>query len=128
MDIRTTYREIAAAIEATAPATFDELKALVDQQLKARPAPSAPMAPLRSQLSRRPDLEALAPGPKAFKAAKLKAPKAAAKPRAKRASSRNPRGPKAWSFRQRVDVNKRQRADHLARSFQLSNKLDSRRC
>ena len=85
--IRTTYREIAADIEATAPASFEELKALVDQHLQARPAPIAPMAVFRSQLSLRPKLDTQAPGPKVRKAAK---PKAAAKPQAKRAPSRKP--------------------------------------
>ncbi len=85
--IRTTYREIAAAIEATAPASFEELKALVDQHLAARPAPVAPMAAVRSQLSPRPDLDAPVPGVKARKTAN---PKAAPKPRAKRTPSRKP--------------------------------------
>ena len=95
--IRTTYREIAANIEATAPASFKELKALVDQQLEARPAPVAPLAAFRSQLSFRSDLDALPSGSKARKAAKPKASTAASKPRvaaskprAKRTSSRKP--------------------------------------
>ena len=86
--IRTTYREIAADIEATAPATFQELKSLVDHHLAARPAPVAPKATFRSQLSLRPDLDAPAPGTKARKEVKPEARKTAARPRAKRAPSR----------------------------------------
>ena len=85
--IRTTYREIAADIDARAPASFEELKALVDQQLAARPAPVAPMAAFRSQLSLRPDLDIPVLGVKVRKTAK---PKAASKPRAKRTTSRKP--------------------------------------
>ncbi|MGY3088539.1 hypothetical protein ACVWYF_001572 [Hymenobacter sp. UYAg731] len=92
--IRTTYREIAADIEAQAPASFKALKALVDQHLKVRPAPVMPVAAFRSQLSLRPGLDAPAPAPKPQTANhknRKSAPKPAApKPRTKRAPSRKP--------------------------------------
>ena len=87
--VRTTYREIATDIQATAPASFPELKALVDRHLKYRPVAPTLLtdADIRSQLSMRQLLEAplAAPqtrkGPTAAPAAVPKASKPAAKPR-----------------------------------------------
>ncbi|MDQ2771677.1 MAG: DUF1353 domain-containing protein [Bacteroidota bacterium] len=88
--IRTTYREIAADIEAQAPTSFEELKALVDAHLQARPVPTSPMTAFRSQLSIRPALETQPPRGKPARADKAAAPKATAAPRARQATKRKP--------------------------------------